>query len=161
MKNIDTTLVNSKIEQAVAAAAAWETDREGLLGCLACTDYTTLLQQLTPGTEYECRVSVDGTIVGSQNFSTAPATLLTDGSFDNWNQDGKLWNPWPTGGTSFWDTGNKGAVTISNSNSIPTDETCNGSGLAASLESKYLVLKFAAGNIFTFSFSFQIYRMFT
>lgn len=116
------------------------------------TDYTTLLQQLTPGTEYECRVSVDGTIVGSQNFSTAPATLLTDGSFDNWNQDGKLWNPWPTGGTSFWDTGNKGAVTISNSNSIPTDETCNGSGLAASLESKYLVLKFAAGNIFTGSY---------
>lgn len=116
------------------------------------TDYTTLLQQLTPGTEYECRVSVDGTIVGSQNFSTAPATLLTDGSFDNWNQDGKLWNPWPTGGTSFWDTGNKGAVTISDSNSIPTDETCNGSGLAASLESKYLVLKFAAGNIFTGSY---------
>lgn len=116
------------------------------------TNYTTLLQQLTPGTEYECRVSVDGTIVGSQNFSTAPATLLTDGSFDNWNQDGKLWNPWPTGGTSFWDTGNKGAVTISDSNSIPTDETCNGSGLAASLESKYLVLKFAAGNIFTGSY---------
>lgn len=116
------------------------------------TDYTTLLQQLTPGTEYDCRVSVDGTIVGSQNFSTAPATLLTDGSFDNWNQDGKLWNPWPTGGTSFWDTGNKGAVTISDSNSIPTDETCNGSGLAASLESKYLVLKFAAGNIFTGSY---------
>lgn len=116
------------------------------------TNYTTLLQQLTPGTEYECRVSVDGTIVGSQNFSTAPATPLTDGSFDNWNQDGKLWNPWPTGGTSFWDTGNKGAVTISDSNSIPTDETCNGSGLAASLESKYLVLKFAAGNIFTGSY---------
>ena len=116
------------------------------------TNYTTLLQQLTPGTEYECRVSVDGTTVGSQNFSTAPATPLTDGSFDNWNQDGKLWNPWPTGGTSFWDTGNKGAVTISDSNSIPTDETCNGSGLAASLESKYLVLKFAAGNIFTGSY---------
>lgn len=116
------------------------------------TNYTTLLQQLTPGTEYECRVSVDGTTVGSQNFSTAPTTPLTDGSFDNWNQDGKLWNPWPTGGTSFWDTGNKGAVTISDSNSIPTDETCNGSGLAASLESKYLVLKFAAGNIFTGSY---------
>lgn len=116
------------------------------------TNYTTLLQQLTPGTEYECRISVDGTTVGSQNFSTAPATPLTDGSFDNWNQDGKLWNPWPTGGTSFWDTGNKGAVTISDSNSIPTDETCNGSGLAASLESKYLVLKFAAGNIFTGSY---------
>ena len=48
MKNIDTTLVNSKIEQAVAAAAAWETDREGLLGCLACTDYTTLRETASP-----------------------------------------------------------------------------------------------------------------
>jgi len=116
------------------------------------TNYTTLLQQLTPGTEYECRVSVDGVAVGSHTFNTAPATPLTDGSFDNWNQDGKLWNPWPAGGTSFWDTGNKGAITISDSNSIPTSETCNGSGQAASLESKYLVLKFAAGNIFTGSY---------
>lgn len=116
------------------------------------TSYTTELQQLTPGTDYEYRVSVDGIAGNSQQFSTAPATPLTDGSFDNWNQDGKLWNPWPTGGTSFWDTGNKGAVTISDSNSIPTDETCNGSGKAASLESKYLVLKFAAGNIFTGSY---------
>lgn len=116
------------------------------------TSYTTLLQQLTPGTDYEYRVSVDGIAGNSQQFSTAPATPLTDGSFDNWNQDGKLWNPWPAGGTSFWDTGNKGAVTISDSNSIPTDETCNGSGKAASLESKYLVLKFAAGNIFTGSY---------
>ena len=48
MKNIDTTLVNSKIEQAVSAAAAWETDREGLLGCLACTDYTTLRETDSP-----------------------------------------------------------------------------------------------------------------
>lgn len=116
------------------------------------TSYTTLLQQLTPGTDYEYRVSVDGIAGNSQHFSTAPATPLTDSSFDNWNQDGKLWNPWPAGGTSFWDTGNKGAVTISDSNSIPTDETCNGSGQAASLESKYLVLKFAAGNIFTGSY---------
>lgn len=116
------------------------------------TSYTTLLQQLTPGTDYEYRVSVDGIAGNSQHFSTAPATPLTDGSFDNWNLDGKLWNPWPAGGTSFWDTGNKGAVTISDSNSIPTDETCNGSGKAASLESKYLVLKFAAGNIFTGSY---------
>ncbi len=116
------------------------------------TNYTTDLQQLTPGTAYECRISIDGTVAGTQTFTTAPATPLTDGSFDNWHQEEKLWNPWSLGGTSFWDTGNKGAVTISDSNSIPTSETCNGSGLAASLESKYLVLKFAAGNIFTGSY---------
>lgn len=116
------------------------------------TSYTTALKQLQPGTAYECRVSIDGTVAGTQTFNTAAATPLTDGSFDNWHQEEKLWNPWPQGGTSYWDTGNKGAVTISDSNSIPTSETCNGSGLAASLESKYLVLKFAAGNIFTGSY---------
>ena len=139
------------IEYKKTSDADWTTQPSGDIN-VSGTSYTTELQQLSPGTAYECRVSIDGTVAGTQSFSTAPATPLTDGSFDNWNQDGKLWNPWSTGGTSFWDTGNKGAVTISDSNSIPTDETCNGSGKAASLESKYLVLKFAAGNIFTGSY---------
>ena len=84
-----------------------------------------------------------------QSFTTAAATALSNGSFDDWYQDGKLWNPWASGGTSFWDTGNKGATTISTSNSVPTDDTSTGSGKAAFLESKYIVLKFAAGNIFS------------
>lgn len=142
---------NPVIEYKKTTDSNWTTQPASSID-ISGTNYTTLLQQLTPGTEYECRVSIDGAAVGSQTFSTTPATPLTDGSFDNWNQDGKLWNPWAAGGTSFWDTGNKGAVTISDSNSIPTNETCNGSGLAASLESKYLVLKFAAGNIFTGSY---------
>lgn len=116
------------------------------------TSYTATLKGLEPGTTYQCCIKISGSTDHNSTFTTAPATPLTDGSFDNWNQDGKLWNPWPTGSESFWDTGNKGAITISDSNSIPTNETCNGSGQAASLESKYLVLKFASGNIFTGSY---------
>lgn len=116
------------------------------------TTYTATLSGLTPGEDYNSRTSVDGTVIKEQSFTTAAATPLTDGSFDNWHQSGKLWNPWAEGGESFWDTGNKGATTVGNSNSIPTDETCNGSGQAACLESKYIVLKFAAGNIFTGSY---------
>ena len=116
------------------------------------TSYTAHLTGLEPGTTYQYCIKVSGSADYNSTFATAPATPLTDGSFDSWNQDGKLWNPWPTGSQSFWDTGNKGAITISDSNSIPTNETCNGSGQAASLESKYLVLKFAAGNIFTGSY---------
>lgn len=52
----------------------------------------------------------------------------------------------------FWDTGNRGATTIADSNSIPTSETCNGSGKAASLETRWVVMKLAAGNIFTGSY---------
>lgn len=116
------------------------------------TSYTATLKGLEPGTTYQYCIKISGSTDHNSTFTTAPATPLTDGSFDNWNQDGKLWNPWSTGSESFWDTGNKGAITISDSNSIPTNETCNGSGQAASLESKYLVLKFASGNIFTGSY---------
>jgi hypothetical protein len=116
------------------------------------TKYTAELTGLTPGTKYSLRVNVGGTQGSEQNFTTVAATALTDGSFDNWNQVDKLWNPWASNGTSFWDTGNRGAITISDSNSVPTDDTCTGSGKAAALESKYLVLKFAAGNIFTGSY---------
>lgn len=116
------------------------------------TSYTATLKGLEPGTTYQYCIKISGSTDHNSTFTTAPATPLTDGSFDYWNQDGKLWNPWPTGSESFWDTGNKGAITISDSNSIPTNETCNGSGQAASLESKYLVLKFASGNIFTGSY---------
>ena len=114
--------------------------------------FTATLSALTPATDYLYRVSIDGSAGSEQSFTTAPATVLTDADFDTWHQDGKLWNPWASGGTSFWDTGNRGATTISDSNSVPTDDTCNGSGKAALLESKYLVIKFAAGNIFTGSY---------
>lgn len=116
------------------------------------TNYTATLKGLEAGTSYQYRIKISGMDDYNDTFMTAPATPLTDGSFDNWHQVDKLWNPWAVGTESFWDTGNKGAVTISDSNSIPTDESCNGSGQAASLESKYLVLKFAAGNIFTGSY---------
>ncbi len=113
------------------------------------TSYTASLTRLSPATAYQYRVSVDGTAGSEQSFTTAAATPLTNGSFDDWYQDGKLWNPWASGSTAFWDTGNRGATTISDSNSVPTTDTSNGTGKAAYLESKYLVLKFAAGNIFT------------
>lgn len=116
------------------------------------TSYTTTLQGLEPGTNYQYTIQISDSNDYTSTFTTAPATPLTDGSFDNWHQVDKLWNPWASGEESFWDTGNKGAVTISDSNSVPTEESCNGSGKAASLESKYLVLKFAAGNIFTGSY---------
>lgn len=139
------------IEYKTSSATLWNTlptsDVE-----VAGTTYSATLKGLSCATEYECRVSVDGAAGGTQSFTTAPATPLTDGDFDSWNQDGKLWNPWAADGTSFWDTGNRGATTISASNSVPTDDTCDGQGKAALLESKYLVIKFAAGNIFTGSY---------
>lgn len=120
------------------------------------TSFSTTLTGLTPGTSYQYSIQVDGTDKGSGSFTTAPATPLTNGSFDDWSSspasNGTLWQPWASGGESFWDTGNKGATTIADSNTTPTSETCNGSGQAASLATEWRVLKLAAGNIFTGSY---------
>lgn len=116
--------------------------------------FSATLTGLSASTTYKYRISVDGKIGNEQTFTTAAATPLENGSFDEWSSEaaanGTLWQPWST--ASFWDTGNKGATTIADSNSVPTSETCNGSGKAASLETKWVVMKLAAGNIFTGSY---------
>lgn len=116
--------------------------------------YSASFSNLSPGTAYTYRVSIDGTAGEEQSFTTVAAIPLENGSFDDWSSEvatnGTLWQPWST--SSFWDTGNRGATTISDSNSIPTSETCNGSGKAASLETRWVVMKLAAGNIFTGSY---------
>lgn len=140
------------VEYKRQADAAWST-LEASAVKVSGTSFTASLTGLKAATAYQYRVSVDGTAGEEQSFTTAEAVPLTNGGFDDWSSvpAGKntLWQPWAEGGTSFWDTGNKGATTVGNSNSTPTTETSTGSGQAASLESKYIVLKFAAGNIFT------------
>jgi hypothetical protein len=116
--------------------------------------FSATLTGLSASTTYKYRINVDGSIGSEQSFTTATATPLENGSFDEWSSEaaanGTLWQPWST--SSFWDTGNKGATTIADSNSVPTSETCNGSGKAASLETKWVVMKLASGNIFTGSY---------
>ena len=116
--------------------------------------FTATLTGLSPSTTYKYRISVDGTAGSELTFTTAAATPLENGSFDEWSAEvatnGTLWQPWST--SSFWDTGNRGATSIADSNSVPTSETCNGTGKAASLETKWIVMKLAAGNIFTGSY---------
>ncbi len=138
-----------------ATASDWTTQPDADI-TVRGTSYSTTLTGLTPGTAYDYRIQVDGTNSDSGTFTTAPATPLTNGSFDNWSSEeasnGTLWQPWASGETSYWDTGNKGATTIADSNTTPTTETSNGSGQAASLATEWRVLKLAAGNIFTGSY---------
>ena len=120
------------------------------------TQYTAQLTGLSGSTTYRYRVTVDGVSGAEQTFTTAPATPLPNGSFDDWSSEpannGTLWLPWAAGDESFWDTGNKGATTIGDSNTIPTTDTGTGSGQAAMLQSKWAVLKLASGNIFAGSY---------
>ena len=109
-----------------------------------------LIKGLQPLSEYEYYAYCNDEMTEVGSFTTEAEVALPNGSFDDWHQDGKVWNPWAMGGTKFWDTGNKGAASVGASNSVPTADGCpaNPTGQAAFLETKYIVIKLAAGNLY-------------
>lgn len=113
------------------------------------TKYTAVIRDLLPSTKYVYRATSGDQTTEESSFTTTAAAQLENSSFDEWNVDGKLYNPWPAGGSPWWDTGNRGATTVGDSNSVFSDDTSTGSGKSALLQSKFIVIKFAAGNIFT------------
>ena len=88
-----------------------------------------------------------------KEFVTGSEPQMPNSDFDLWWLSKKVWNPWAEGGESYWDTGNKGAATMGQSNSIPSDQTVSGTGYCAELQSKFVGLgpvgKLASGSIFT------------
>ena len=114
--------------------------------------FTARMIHLKANTTYVCR-AVSGDLTGNEEtFTTGSAAELPNGSFDYWNLAGKVWNPWPEGSENFWDTGNKGATTLGDSNTQPTDDTWSGTGQAAKLATKFVGIgslgKLAAGNMY-------------
>ena len=124
---------------------------------LAESTFSKEITGLTPGTTYEYQ-AMDGTQASSVTceFTTEVAFQPENASFEDWHQeDGKVICPWSTGADSpFWDTGNWGSTTLSASGNITQSTTEVWSGAqpgsyAALLTSKKILIKFAAGNIFT------------
>lgn len=116
-------------------------------------ELTARLSGLKSNTTYLYRAYSGEDYGEEMSFTTGDPVALPGGSFDEWHLVDKVWNPWREGDTPVWDTGNKGATTIGDSNSQPTDsDTWNGKGKAARLESKFIgvgsIGKFAAGNLF-------------
>lgn len=114
---------------------------------------TGCLKHLSPSTTYEVRACCGTDVTATQTFTTGTEAQLPNADFEEWWLDGKVWNPWAEGGTAYWDTGNKGAATLGESNTQPTTDTPTGTGYAAQLRSEFKGIgsigKLAAGNIFT------------
>ncbi len=143
--------ITPTVEYRSANESTWHTVPGGNMQ-LTATTYSVTVTGLQPATQYIYKVEAGNTSVGEQAVSTVAVQQLPNSSFDDWSTDAsnsKLLCPWAAGGTSYWDTGNRGATTVGNSNSIPTEDTSTGRGRAAYLESKWIVIRFAAGNIFT------------
>lgn len=131
-------------EEWIKAPQEWVTHTGG--------SFYARLQNLNPETTYEARTYSDSEFGAVETFTTGSIIQVPNSTLGEWNKVGKVWNPWPEGGTPFWDTGNKGATTIGESNSTPTTDTSSGTGQGARLETVFAGLgvigKLAAGNIF-------------
>lgn len=119
--------------------------------------FKAYIPHLYPSTEYIVR-AVSGENKGNEiTLTTDAITELPDASFNSWWKNDKVWCPWTEGGTQFWDTGNKGAATLGQSNVVPSDYLPAGiTGKSAMLETKFVGIasigKLAAGSIYTGEF---------
>ena len=151
------TIQNGKtpvVEYKTQSASTW-TELPASAVTVKGTSFSATFSGLQGGTTYQYRVSVDGVAGEEQSFTTAPATPLENGGFEDWSEE-KVgtqiqYNPWASGGTSFWSTGNGGSAPFIGSITTPTDDSV--SGKAAHLQSRWAAIKLAAGNIFTGDFA--------
>lgn len=115
--------------------------------------FTGELGGLEPETTYMVKaVSSSGTEPNVVSFKTDRAQNLYNMSFDDWSQSGKVWYPYKEGASpAVWDSANE--ATASFGGSSTTKETSHVvRGAAARMESKYVVIAFAAGNLYTGKF---------
>lgn len=145
------------MEWRVAGATDWNVIPYDALTIDAQDNVTTTLKGLTPNTSYEYRlryINGDADVVCEPvAFTTEEQIALYNGGFENWWMDGKVAYA-NEQGVSFWDTSNTGAASFGGSNTTETTDAAyvHSGSKAARLESKYIVIKFAAASLYTGSF---------
>ena len=145
------------MEWRVAGATDWNVIPYDALTIDAQDNVSTTLKGLTPNTSYEYRlryINGDTDIVCEPvAFTTEQQIALYNGGFENWWMDGKVAYA-NEQGVSFWDTSNAGAASFGGSNTTETTDAdyVHSGSKAARLESKYIVIKFAAASLYTGSF---------
>lgn len=119
----------------------------------AAKTFSATLTGLEPSAQYVVKaVSAADTDTRELTFTTLADPQIYNMSFDDWYQDGKVWYPFAQGGSHVWDSANEGAATFIGSSTTPVEGSDAVSGKAARLESKYAVIAFAAGNLYTGDF---------
>lgn len=115
--------------------------------------FNARLIHLESQTEYIVRATSDDEHSAEVEFTTGKIVQLPNSSFTEWWLSGKIWNPWSRDGQSFWSTGNTGAATLGQSNTVPIDDASSETGYrGAKLETKFIGIsvmgKLGAGNLF-------------
>lgn len=152
----DTKPDDLMFEYRVDGSESWST--------LAGTESENLLKAkitgLAPNTKYFVRASTASAKSAPVEFTTEDTPDLENMGFETWAQKGRNWYANSTTEDTFWGSGNEGVSGFlagsKPSNTTPTDDAHSGSK-AARLESiKVNVVNFAAGNLFTGSFSMNM-----
>ena len=107
---------------------------------------------LKANTKYEY-VTLTEDFVGTTTvtFTTEDTRQLENADFENWDESGTAYLPTAPGAARWWDSGNHGSTTLGSSYNITTKDSSvryGDSGYSAKLASRYIIMKFAAGNIF-------------
>ncbi len=114
--------------------------------------FSTQITGLSPQTEYEFMA-----YSGSDNSPTEikesdAKAQMPNSDFEDWSQPDSAWFPYLSESEAYWSTGNEGATTVGSGYNLTTgvsDPRTGSSGSkAAQLQSRNVLVKFAAGNLF-------------
>ena len=112
---------------------------------------------LVEGTEYEVRIANGDTYSKVVTVTTDEAAQIPNSNFDDWSQNGKVWNPYPAGTSGMyddlrcWDTANAATASFLDNVTFP-EENFVVSGKAVKMKSTYAAVKFAGGSIYVGDF---------
>ena len=115
------------------------------------TDSCSTQVEIGVGRTYEYNLMVNDKIVGvSKTFSTPAGNQIPNGDLEDWCKDGKAILPWKDDNNPYWCTGNYGTTSLGESYNITQSSSDVRPGSTGSksmyMASKYIVVKFAAGN---------------
>ena len=124
--------------------ANWTTATSTVQG----SSITASLSGLTANTTYEYTAVTDGYTAPSKTFTTLQALTIPNGDFESWSKSGDIQLIAPSTSEMFWDSGNHGAAYFGGNLTTPESTIKHGGNYSARLASKYVTVKFAAGNLF-------------
>ena len=121
--------------------------------------YTAQMTEITADKSYDYKLIVDGADSGrTLSLATEAGAQLPNAGFEEWSGK-EPYYPYASGASPFWLTGNEGSQMAGTNLTTPSDDVRPGSTgtKSAYLKSTYAAVlgigKFAAGNLFTGTFS--------
>lgn len=153
-KTADFDVNKMSIEWKKDGASSWNTVAYSSLTKVSEDIYTYKLTGLTPSTAYQYRVHYacdDPVDSDAVEFTTGSQTAIYNGGFEYWYTSDASEYP-DESGVTYWDTSNPGSSGFGGSVTVQEKSFKHGGASCAKLQTKYLMIKLAAGSMYTGTF---------